>query len=274
LRVQDKTVGTLTCFTSSASRLSDTDLSLLETVADQVAVAVENARLYARSRDLAALEERARLARELHDSVTQALFSMTLHARAAEMALVRDGMPTDGAVAQSLKQLLELTRGALAEMRALIFELRPGALGEEGLAAALRKHAAAVSAREGLAVDVEAPPERLGLDASVEEHLYRLSQEALHNVVKHARASHVLIRLAPDGDGHLLLEITDDGAGFEPDLVPPGHLGMSTMADRVRQVGGTLAVVSAPGEGTSVRAKVAIKRASREETRQVVGKGA
>lgn len=95
-------------------------------------------------------------------------------------------MGDGGILGSSIRQLQELTRGALAEMRALIFELRPGALSDEGLAAALRKHVAAVSAREGLATEVDAPAERLGVHADSEEHLYRVSQEALHNVVKHA----------------------------------------------------------------------------------------
>jgi len=260
LRVQDRTVGVLTCYTEAAEPFSDSDLSLLTTIADQVAVAVENARLYAQSRELVALEERAQLARELHDSVTQALFSMTLHARAAQLALEREGHPEDARahsqLGQSIEQLLDLTRGALAKMRALIFELRPGALGEEGLAEALRKHIAAVSAREGLAIDVEAPVERLGLDAVAEEHLYRLCQEALHNIVKHAGASRVVIRLGNDGRGNLVLEIIDNGAGFDVDAVPPGHLGLNTTADRARQVAGSLEIVSAPGHGTTVRATI------------------
>lgn len=256
LRVQGRGIGILTCYTTTARPFSDSDLSLLKTVADQVAVAVQNARLSAESRELAALEERARLARELHDSVTQALFSMTLHARAAQLALAREGIPTNGPVGQGIRQLLDLTHGALAEMRALIFELRPGALSEEGLAVALRKHAAAVSAREGLAIDVEADDERCGLDPAAEEHLYRLSQEALHNVVKHATATHVLIRVRKDGHRQLTLEIVDNGAGFDPDEVAPGHLGLGTMADRARQVGGSVEIISAPGGGTTILARV------------------
>ena len=268
LRVQGRTVGVLTCYTSSTVPFSDLDMSLLNTVADQVAVAVENARLYAHSRELAAMEERARLARELHDSITQALFSMTLHARTAELALARDGLDHDGPVARAIGQLLELTRGALAEMRALIFELRPGALGEEGLAAALRKHAGAVSARERIAIEVEAPPERFGLNPVAEEHLYRLSQEAIHNVVKHADASHVLIRLSGPDCGDLLLEIIDNGSGFDPNAVPPGHMGLTTMADRASQVGASLQIISAPGEGTTVRVTVATAEKQVARTKQ------
>ena len=112
---------------------------------------------------------------------------MTMHARAAQLALARAGLEESGPLGRSIAELAELTRGALAEMRALIFELRPAALAEEGLVAALRKQAAALSAREQVAVTVQGPEERLDLEAGVEEHLYRIASEALHNVVKHAR---------------------------------------------------------------------------------------
>ena len=256
LRIQGRPVGALTCYTSESTPMAQSDLSLLATIADQVAVAVENARLYAQSRQVAALEERARLARELHDSVTQALFSMTLHTRAAQLSAVREGNGPDGQLSRSLSQLHDLTQGALAEMRALIFELRPGALSEEGLAAALLKHTAAVSAREGLRIDVQAPDDRLGLDAEVEEHLYRLAQEALHNVVKHASATQVTIHLSFDEDHGINLEIVDDGVGFQVDALSPGHMGLHTMSDRMQQVGGTLNITSHPGQGTTVCASV------------------
>jgi len=190
----------------------------------------------AREREMATAQERARLARELHDSVTQSLFSMTLHARAAQVALQRDSIDPEGALGCSVAQLRELAAGALAEMRALIFELRPNALEEEGLVAALSKQAAALRAREDLIVDVDAPDERLSLDPATEEHLYRLVQEALHNVVKHARARHVRVCLAPESDdeGALVVTIDDDGAGFDAAAVPPGHLGLGTMAERAQ----------------------------------------
>ena len=254
LRVGDHNVGALTCYTESITPMSETDLGLLTTIADQVAVAVENARLYRQSRDLATLQERARLARDLHDSVTQALFSMTMHARAAQMALTREGVGPDGPVGKSLRQLGDLTQGALAEMRALIFELRPGALAEEGLAAALRKQAAALSVREGLHVQIDAPAERILLEEQQEEHLYRLALESLNNTVKHACASHVSLLLATDAaTNQLTLEIQDDGVGFDMANVPPGHLGLGTMSERARLINATFEVQSAPGQGTTVR---------------------
>jgi signal transduction histidine kinase len=256
LRIQGHPVGALTCYTSESSPMAQSDLSLLTTIADQVAVAVENARLYAQSRQVAALEERARLARELHDSVTQALFSMTLHTRTAQLSAAREGNGPDGQLSRSLSQLHDLTQGALAEMRALIFELRPGALSDEGLAAALLKHTAAVSAREELRIEVDAPDDRLGLEAEVEEHLYRLAQEALHNVVKHASATRVAIHLSFGELDGIILEIIDDGVGFDANAISPGHMGLHTMSDRMQQVGGTLRITSHPGQGTIVRACV------------------
>ncbi|HEX2047840.1 MAG TPA: PAS domain S-box protein [Acidimicrobiales bacterium] len=200
-------------------------------------------------------EERNRLARELHDSVSQALFSMTLQARALELALAREGVDPGGPVSDGIAQIRQLTQGALAEMRALIFELRPGALSEEGLGAALRKLAAALEAKEGLRVDVSAPADRVPLPPDVEENLYGLAREALSNVVKHARASTVRIRLdiAPD---RLELEIADDGVGFDTGASRPGHLGLKTMSERAAGIDGRLDVVSAPGGGTAVRVTV------------------
>jgi signal transduction histidine kinase len=218
-------------------------------------VAVENARLYAQGRQWAAAEERARLARELHDSVTQALFSMTLHARTTHMYLEREGIDPTSPLALSVRQLSDLTQGALAEMRALLFELRPGALREEGLVAALRKQAAALTAREEVKVDVQAPPGRISLDERVEEQLYRLSQEALHNVVKHAQATHVQLCLSLAEDA-VTLEVTDNGVGFDPAERHPGHMGLSTMAERAASLGGDLEVRSTPGNGTVIRVAV------------------
>ena len=129
-----------------------------------------------------------------------------------------------------------MTRGALAEMRALIFELRPGTLAEEGLVAALSKQASALSAREGLAIEVDGPDERLPIGAEVEEQLYRIGQEALTNVVKHARASSATVRVAATDDT-VSLEVSDDGRGFDPAAVGPDHFGLRSMRGRVADHG-------------------------------------
>jgi PAS domain S-box-containing protein len=212
-------------------------------VSDQVRLEGE---LRRQAGELAAGEERAHLARELHDSVTQALFSMTLVSRSIEMLLDRD---TDAARAQ-LVQLRELQREALAEMRALIFELRPGNLEQEGLVRALKTHAAALQGRLGLPIVVESDlPERLPLPA--EEVLYRIAQEALHNVVKHASAHQVRVDVRLVGDG-VRLRVVDDGKGFDPNTVPDGHLGLAGMRARADRVGATFTCTSRIGEGATV----------------------
>jgi signal transduction histidine kinase len=215
-------------------------------------VAVTSARLKSQTTQVAAALERAHLARDLHDSVSQGLFSMTMHVRAAQLSMVKAGLDDGGPLSRSISELSELTRGALAEMRALIFELRPGALAEEGLVAALRTQAAALTAREQVTVTVKANDDQLiVLSPDLEEHLYRIVSEALNNVVKHARAEIAIVTVIDDRR-ELRVEVSDDGAGFDQDVARPGHLGLSTMADRARTIGATLTVTSAPGHGTSV----------------------
>ncbi|HEY0443335.1 MAG TPA: GAF domain-containing protein [Candidatus Limnocylindrales bacterium] len=201
--------------------------------------------------ELAAGEERSHLARELHDSVTQALFSMTLLTRTIEMLLDRD---LDAARKQ-LVVLRDLQREALAEMRALIFELRPGNLEQDGLMHALKTHTAALQGRIGLAVVVKGAelPDRLPIE--IEEVLYRIAQEALHNVVKHAGARQVSVELAEDGRD-VRLRVVDDGRGFDPASVQDGHLGVTGMRARATKIGAELLVRSRIGEGTTIEVVV------------------
>lgn len=201
-------------------------------------------------------EERHRLATELHDSVSQALFSMTLQTRAVELAVRQEGGPPDGRVARGLAELRNLTQGALAEMRALIFQLRPDMLRQEGVVAAVRRHVVAVAAREGFPIDVAAPAERLPLDEQTEQELYRIVQEALHNCVKHASPNRVEIRFTPARDSGLRVEIADDGIGFDPDLPRSGHLGLIGMRERTERLGGRFEIDSAPGKPTTVRVEL------------------
>ena len=200
--------------------------------------------------ELAAGEERAHLARELHDSVTQALFSMTLVSRSVEMLLDRDA----AAARAQLTQLRDLQREALAEMRALIFELRPGNLEQDGLTRALRTHTAAIQGRIGLPVVVESSlQERLPL--AIEEVLYRISQEALHNVIKHANARHVRVEVERTGRA-VRLRIEDDGKGFDALAVPDGHLGLAGMRARADKIGAQFRCRSDPGQGTTIEVTV------------------
>jgi PAS domain S-box-containing protein len=207
--------------------------------------------------ELAASEERSHLASELHDSVTQALFSMTLVTRTLELLLQKD--PTRAA--EQLDILRELQRDALAEMRSLVFELRPGSLEQDGLVPALRTHCAAVEGRVGLPVLLDADPFEERLPIELEEGIYRIAQEALHNIVKHAGARQVRIRLTRDARS-ARLEVEDDGQGFEPDRVPAGHLGLAGMRSRAERLGGRITIASSPGSGTRIELLVPIPAAA------------
>lgn len=251
------TIGVLCLARPKGQPFGDEQRALARGVGDQLSVAISNARYFEATQQAAALEERHRIARDLHDSVSQSLFSLTLHTRTAELALARAGLDADSDLGRPLQQVSELTRGALAEMRALIFELRPGALAEEGLGAALAKHSAALTAREGLEISVRVPDERLPLTVEQDEHLYRLTQEALHNTVKHAQAERASVELV-DGDGEVVLTVRDDGVGFDPAEAHPGHFGLETMRDRASRIGAGFNLESAPGVGTKVQVRVAL----------------
>jgi signal transduction histidine kinase len=245
------------------SGFTEEDERAVVTLAAQAGVAIENARLFSEAQQRLALEARHRLARELHDSVSQALFSMTMETRAAQLLLQRAGLPDDGPLAERLDHLRELTQGALAEMRSLIFELRPEALQEEGLVAAIRKQAEGMSARTEIEVDLRLPTRRLALPRDVEEQVYRVIQESLANIAKHSGARRAVVRLRHRRTDRreLVVELSDDGVGFDPSARQPGHLGLRTMAQRIEQLGGTLLVDSRPGRGTRISATVPLARA-------------
>jgi signal transduction histidine kinase len=199
---------------------------------------------------LAALQERQHLARELHDSVSQALYGISLGAHAAREALDSD----PGEAIAPLEYVIALTEAGLAEMRALIFELRPESLATEGLVAALSKQVAVLRTRYKLTVDAQLGEEP---DLSLEgkQALYRIAQEALHNIIKHAHARTVLLRLSRQ-DGELLLEVCDDGRGFDPSELFPGHLGLHSIQERAARLGGTCSIESAPAQGTCLRVRI------------------
>jgi PAS domain S-box-containing protein len=245
-------LGTLNLYYPAGQEPGEDERVFLGAVADQTAVAVENVRLFAETHGKAALEERQRLARELHDSVSQALYGIALGSRTARTLLDREAHPDR--VAEWLEYVLSLAEAGLTEMRALIFELRPESLETEGLIAALTQQAAALKARHEIPVHTTLGEEP-DLPLETKEALYRIAQEALHNTVKHAHASRADLKLECDARG-IALEVSDDGAGFNPSEDFSGHLGLKSMRERAARLGGTLRVESAPREGTTIRVRI------------------
>ena len=214
-------------------------------------LAVENASLGDKARQAAVLEERRRLARELHDSVTQSLYGISLQAEAGARALL-DGEAQPAGV--SLQEIQDTTREAQTEMRLLLFELRPPMLEEQGLAAALQARLRAVEARAGLSIRFDARGQG-ELTAESEQELYRIAQEALNNVLKHAHASQVDVSLTLAG-GEATLEIHDDGIGMDTSASNHGGQGLAGIRERVERLGGRLVLDGSPRSGTCVRVEV------------------
>jgi PAS domain S-box-containing protein len=250
LKLKDRVIGMLSLSSSEIGCYTPRHASLVLAIANQAAIAIENAQLYAQAQDLAALKERQKLARELHDSVSQALYSIALGLHTARIQLDRD--PAE--LPESLNYLLSLADAGLAEMRALIFELRPESLEMEGLVSALTKQAAALQARYEIAVSTELCDEP-DLPLRIKQELYRIAQEAMHNIVKHAHASQVELCLQQTADG-IAMEVRDDGAGFVTNTEFPGHLGLHSMHERVANLGGTFQIESTPGAGTCICVRI------------------
>ncbi len=246
LVVRDEVYGSLAFYFASPQVFSDERVGIATTFAEQAALAIENARLYEQAREAAAAAERNRLARELHDAVSQTLFSASLIAEVLPRLWLRDQQ--EGL--RRLEEVRQLTRGALAEMRTLLLELRPSALLQTDIHDLLRHLTEAVAGRARLDVALQIEP--IDLPPDVKIALYRITQEALSNVTKHAEAHHVQVRLA-NTDGSVELQIIDDGHGFELDSVPGDHLGLRIMRERAASIGAALEIASRPGEGTRIR---------------------
>ena len=230
---------------------TDDDQALIETLAAHAALAIENAELHERSRELTLVEERNRLARELHDSVTQQLFSVVFTAEAA--ALLVDSDPARAR--EQMEATRDLAQAAMDEMRSLVFELRPAELGADGLAATLRKHVDVLRRVHDVEIelDLSGGPD---LRPAVEQTVFRVAQEALANALKHARPARVDVRLGRV-DGHVRLVVADDGSGFDPLGAKAGRrLGLLSMRERAEAVGGRLRIDSLPGHGTTVALEV------------------
>ncbi len=245
LMAKGNLVGAFTIGTVNARPVAAETLSLLSAVGQQIGVAVENAMLYRQAEETAAAAERTRLARELHDAVTQTLFSASLIAEV--LPDVWDASEDEGR--RRLEELRQLTRGALAEMRTLLVELRPNALVQIPLQDLIRQLCESMVGRARLPIEVSIEGDRK-LPPDVQVGFYRITQEALNNIVKHSKATQAVVTLRLQNV--VRLSIADDGCGFDPALISPEHLGLKIMRERADAIGAKITITSEPGEGTRV----------------------
>jgi signal transduction histidine kinase len=269
---QPRPFGSLGVDVTASRMFSDEEIHFLQAIANVLALAIERIEAnhaleqqveerraleeqrVAAAQDKAILEERQRLARELHDSVTQALYGVTLHAQAARRLLAAGEVAS---VADALGALQGTAQEALDEMRLLIFELRPPILEQVGLVAAVQARLNAVEGRANLQTTLIADADD-DLPPFVEQALYRIAQEALNNVLKHACAQHVTVSISQQRST-VILEICDDGVGFDPSMVQAhGGLGLRGIAERVAQLNGTYRLQSALGAGTQLGVELAL----------------
>jgi len=226
--------------------VSDDQIKIVLAAANQVAIAIENNRLYHQIREAVMVEERNRLARELHDSVTQILFTASVLAEATPRIWDKN---RELAI-QNMDKLSLLIRGALAEMRSMLIELRSGELGDQSLNQLLNTLGEAIQSRIHAQISMsfmeipELPPD-------VTLGFYRIAREALNNVLVHAGATRVNISLIKE-NGRIELQIQDDGRGFDPGAIPTGHLGIKIMEERAAEIGGDLRILSEPDRGTDI----------------------
>lgn len=246
LILKDAVYGGLVLYYPRPRQFSGEDIALAVTLGDHAALAIENARLRAQAGEMAAAAERSRLARELHDAVTQTLFSASLIAEVVPRLWERN--PEEGR--RRLEELRRLTKGALAEMRALLIELRPSALTDAPLGDLLRQLADAVTGRTLLPITLTIEGRR-PLPPDVNITMYRVAQEALNNIVKHAKAKRIDITLQQAVEG-VELRITDDGVGFAPESIPADHFGLRIIRERTESIDGVLRVTSRLGQGTEI----------------------
>ena len=253
LQVEGAIIGVLNV-ANKPGGFGETDVRMLSLLGNVAAIAIENARLRREANQIAVSQEREWLARELHDSVTQALYSVTLYAEAARMALADSQTEI---ASQNLNELQGMAREALFEIRLLIFELHPPILEDQGLSAAIQVRLASVEGRAGLQTDLDVHGERR-LPLAKEEDIYRIVLEALNNVVKHARANRVTVRVRFDADS-MSVAIQDDGRGFDPnDATDRGGMGLQSMRERAERIDGGLEIQSEPGQGSTLKLTVPV----------------
>jgi PAS domain S-box-containing protein len=253
VRSRGQAIGLLSVLRSGGRKFNVEQVALLTTIADQIGVVVENTRLRQMEKQAAVIEERERLAQDLHDSVTQLLYSLTLFAEAGrEEARARKSKM----VASTLEEIGKIALQSLKEMRLLVYELRPHALEQDGLVAALQHRLDAVERRGGMETHLAAELGTTMLPAPLEEELYRIAEEALNNSLKHAGATTINVHICATED-QVELEVTDNGYGFETgEISDKAGMGLINMQKRAEALGGSLSVSSTPGKGTTVKAVV------------------
>ena len=251
----DQVLGLMGISSDTPYALHDRHAQLVMALARQIGTSIDNDRLQQQQLKSVALGERNRLARELHDSVSQALFGIVLGARTLKQHL---GV-SKREYTEAIEYLLKLSEVSLAEMRALVFELRPESLEKFGLIEAFRKQATELCNRHSLKLQIDADEQDPALPLAVKEAIYRVGMEALQNAIKHAKAQTVSIRLKA-GLSNVLIEVKDDGAGFELQMNYDGRLGLHTMREQATEYGGTVNVQSAAGRGTIIQASFPLNR--------------
>jgi len=258
LIIQGQVYGGMVFYYSTPQEFSDEQVQLAMTFAEQMALAIENARLYQQAAAVAALSERNRLARDLHDAVTQTLFSASLVADVLPKLWERN--PELGRL--KLEELRQLTRGALSEMRTLLLELRPDTLGDVELGELYRYLINAFTGRTRIPVELSQSGQIL-IPNEVKEAFYRIAQEALNNIAKHSGATQVNLELNSQADW-IEVSIKDDGCGFDPAALTPENLGLKIMVERAEAVHAELEILSAIGAGTQVRMRWQAKKENKQ----------
>jgi signal transduction histidine kinase len=240
---------------------------LAQTITNQIAIAMENARLYEKAQDLATREERDRIARELHDSVTQLLYGITLYSTAATRSANKQNLEQ---VKNNLAEIKENSLQALQEMRLLILELDPPLLQKHGLVAALKASLESIESRAGLETDLKTDG-IARLPNTIEPELYRIAMEALNNLVRYARAKKVTVDLQIRSHW-VILDICDNGVGFELEYVSNnGGRGLHNMRQRAQRLGGHLEIISSPGAGTRIKTEIPLQGYAAEPVEKAAG---
>ncbi len=251
-----KELGVLNVASTDWSELSDEDLELLKTIGDLVSISIQRARLFARSARYGALEERARLAREIHDTIAQGLTGISLQLEVADALLEEDGSLEKAR--EAVQRALDLTRSNLEEARRSVLDLRAAPLEDRSLSEALATLVEEKAHERNLKTTLDIVGNNIPIPLRVEVTLYRIAQEALTNIVRHAHAKSFAVQLVVTPE-QARLTIEDDGAGFDIDDIPKGHYGIIGLNERVKLLGGTLEVQSTEGAGTYLEAIIPLE---------------